>query len=111
MKLLAPCLCLLIVLGCGEDPSPPAAPAAGPVVAAVPPTADTLAKLAAADRLDGTEDKIVTLCPACQLHMHGKAQFSCQVGEYLVHGCSASCRDRVARDPNGLFAGIDVPEK
>lgn len=108
-------LLLLTALG-GCDKQPEDAPAAAPEMAqpanTAAPAAEqaaaldarTLELLAKADGKDGKVDKTVANCPACSLHMAGKADLSVEVGGYQVHSCSASCKEAFEGDPSGLLA-------
>jgi hypothetical protein len=98
---------VLVLTACGSEPQP----TPGPLVSSVTPSAATLAKLAAADRLDGTEDEVIELCPACGLRMAGKSEFACRIGAYTTHSCTARCSRAVCEDPDAVFAEIEVPEK
>ena len=90
----------------GPDPKPAPEPE-GPLVSTAKPSAATLEKLAAADRMDGTEDKVITLCPSCSLLMAGKPEFSCKIGEYTTHSCAKHCNEAVCADPDKVFAKIE----
>lgn len=101
----------LALCACG-DAQHDATPASdGHLVSTANPSAATLEKLAAADRLDGTEDHVVTRCPLCGLRMAGKAAFRCQIGDYTTHSCTATCNLRVCEDPDGVFADVEIPAK
>jgi hypothetical protein len=57
--------------------------------------------------MDGTEDKVITLCPSCSLLMAGKPEFSCKIGEYTTHSCAKHCMEAVCEDPDKVFAKIE----
>ena len=102
---------LFCLAACGQsEPKAPRTPA-GPLVSSATPSAATLEKLAAADRLDGTEDKVISFCPSCGLRMRGNAEFSCRIGAYTTHSCAAHCNESVCEDPDGIFADIQIPAK
>ncbi|MEZ5966088.1 MAG: hypothetical protein R3F56_19790 [Planctomycetota bacterium] len=98
---------LAFLAACGED----AAPAAGAGPAAEPPatvSAELTAKLAAADKKDGTEDKVVHMCAGCGLGMAGKAENTLQVGGYAMHFCKHDCQERFRRDAVGELTRLKV---
>ncbi len=88
----------LLLVGCGkaERNEPETA-----VVIEVSPELE--AKLAVADRADGTEDQIISQCPGCGLAMEGTEEFVSQVADYSVHFCSVTCKDNFADDPEGML--------
>ena len=98
----------LLLSACGDTASPPAVASTpvAPAAPAAPPTAASLAILAAADAGDGKVDKVIDRCVSCQLHMPGKAEHASTHGEYTVHSCSSSCKQRFDADPAGLLAAI-----
>jgi hypothetical protein len=57
------------------------------------------AVLAKADRMDGAEDKIISQCGVCSLHMEGDAAHTVQAGDYTLHMCSGACKDAWEKDP------------
>jgi hypothetical protein len=116
LRLVSALLVLSLVAACGDSKpegtpakEPADAPAPAPLVSTVTPTAETLAKLAAADMLDGKEDKVITRCASCGLHMLGDPKFTCRIGEYTLQSCTDHCSHAVCDDPNGLFADLEVP--
>jgi hypothetical protein len=64
------------------------------------------ALLAKADAEDGTEDKVVTKCAVCSLHMDGSEEYEVKAGEYSLHMCSASCKSHFESDPKAGMAAI-----
>ena len=70
-----------------------------PQVVLVDRIEEVKAKLAYADQFDGTEDRIVSKCVTCQLHMAGSADFAVHADEYTVQLCSDHCRESFAKDP------------
>lgn len=67
--------------------------------------------LARADLADGTEDHVVSKCPGCSLAMEGKAEHASEVGEYALHFCSDSCRDRFEANPTEVLLALELPEE
>jgi hypothetical protein len=98
------CVAFLTFLACSKQEAPAAA-------APMPVTAETVAKLAAADALDGAVDKVVHRCAGCMLGMDGKAEFPLQVQDYTLHLCKQGCLDRLKADPAKEIAGLTVPAK
>jgi len=88
----------LMLVGCGkaERNEPETA-----VIIEVSPELE--AKLAIADRADGTEDQIISQCPGCGLAMEGTEEYVSQVADYSVHFCSVTCKDNFADDPEGML--------
>ncbi len=99
---------LVLLTACGGPDPKPAEEPAGPLVSKAKPSAATLEKLAAADRLDGTEDKVISRCPSCSLMMDGKPEFSCKIGEFTTHSCAKHCNEAVCADPDKVFATIEA---
>ncbi|MBL8755165.1 MAG: hypothetical protein JNK15_17810 [Planctomycetes bacterium] len=100
--------CFLVVAGCGgKAPTPPAD---APVTPAVPiaTTPEIDAKLAAADKKDGKEDKVVHKCAGCALHMDGDAKFALKVGGYDMHFCKDACLVRYQKDALGELGKLKV---
>lgn len=104
MKIIGPLALALILVACGDTKPIPTPTEDGPLRSSVVPSALSLERMAAADRLDGTEDHVITRCPSCALRMSGKAEFSCQIGDYTIHSCSKNCNLQVCEDPDGVFA-------
>jgi hypothetical protein len=65
-----------------------------------------LAKLVAADKLDGKEDKVITKCPACMLNMDGHEKHSSQLEGYTVHSCHQACAEALETDPEKVLARL-----
>ncbi len=72
--------------------------------------AAVLAKLALADELDGTADKIIKRCPGCGLKMDGKSEHATEVSGYTIHFCSASCQDEFAKDLTKSILDLEIPK-
>lgn len=91
------------LVGCGRsEVAPPAAAAT-----AVPVSEEAL--LVAADRADGTEDKVVARCAVCSLSMDGKPEFTSTHADYTFHHCSAHCKETFDHDPAKVVARIKRP--
>lgn len=108
-------LVLLIVpaIGCGggESYEPADAPAeTSEVEAPADPEPGLEAKLALADEVDGTADKVVSRCPACGLGMDGSPDHALTVAGYELHFCSEGCRDGFAEDPEAKILALAIPE-
>jgi Fe-S oxidoreductase len=101
---------LLVLAGCsGQEASKSAAPA--PAAASKPVSSEDLRlKLAAADRVDGTEDRVVTQCAGCRLNMAGKAEHAVQIEGYTLHLCSDSCKAEFSKDVAGNVAALEIPQ-
>ena len=106
-----------ILPGCGEPSTTyddsaatePATEAAMP--ASFEMTEELGAKLAAADRADGEEDKVVSKCPGCSLAMDGSHEHAFPAGEYSLHFCSDSCKDRFTDDLEQSVIALAVPQE
>ena len=105
--------CMLLV-GCAGDPAADPtgadtdrAPAGTPAVI----TPELEAKLAVADRADGEEDGVVTLCPGCGLAMEGSLEHALDVGDYALHFCSERCKGDFSEDVKSSLVALVVPEE
>jgi len=108
-----------MLVGCGEheathEKSTAAEPAAEPAAEAATPatfemTEEIGAKLAAADLVDGEEDKVVSNCPGCSLAMEGSHEHALPVGDYSLHFCSDSCMEDFAKDVGESVIAMAVP--
>ena len=67
------------------------------------------AKLVLADALDGTEDKVVSKCASCALHMDGKAEHPVTLGDYSLHMCSTACQTNYADNPGEKLLAVTIP--
>lgn len=99
-------LALLLAACGGGTPATPTPPTTPPAPIVTTPEID--ARLAAADRKDGTEDKVVHRCAGCALGMDGKAEFAMQVGGYQMHFCKQGCLVRYQKDALGELGKLDV---
>ena len=66
--------------------------------------------LAKADKVDGTADKIVTKCAACDLAMDGAKEHAFKVGEYTLLFCSEDCKQAFAKDLEKSVLSIKIPK-
>jgi hypothetical protein len=123
--ILAIVLLVVLTAGCGTAPqeeeaaveaSPPGEAAvetspraeAGPDLDADPAM---LAKLEAADALDGSTDKVVSRCPGCALRMEGDADYALDVHGYELHFCSDDCRDGFSEKVEEALLALTIPEE
>jgi YHS domain-containing protein len=107
-------LASMLVMGCKEKTPPadvPKEPAKDAATTSAAPvdSAAVLAKLAAADKLDGAEDKLVSKCYMCSLGMDGEEQYTAEYEGYKVRLCSDHCLEEFNKDPAGVIARTDVP--
>ncbi len=113
-------LCMMgiigLFVGCGESATPEkegtASWANTPAVKTTPVvkvSAASMAKLAEADKADGTEDKVITKCYSCALGMDGDAENSATIGEYTAKFCSEACCKHFAEDADTLIAETEIP--
>ncbi|MEW6338916.1 MAG: hypothetical protein AB1625_16130 [Acidobacteriota bacterium] len=82
---------LLFLPACGAGPQAPAAVGEKPF--------DGASVLAAADRADGAEDRVVGKCAVCKLGMDGSPEFTSVHAGYALHLCSAHCKETFDHDP------------
>jgi hypothetical protein len=73
-----------------------------------PTVADVQAKLALADRKDGTTDKIVGKCAGCALGMDGKAAHALDLHGYTLHFCAAGCKTGFATDADAKVMALKI---
>jgi hypothetical protein len=69
------------------------------------------AKLAAADALDGTEDKVVVRCASCRLGMDGSKEHTVTVSGYTLYFCTDACKDRFAEDVTKSILALEIPDE
>ena len=106
---------LAVVAGCKEQK--PVETDAGPAVqvaqavqdAAASP-ADVQAKLAAADVVDGTADKIVKRCASCALGMDGSSDHTLTAMDYTLYFCTERCAKVFAEDTTKSILAMEIPE-
>jgi len=72
--------------------------------------AEVESKLAEADELDGTSDKIVHRCASCALGMDGKSEHSLEVTGYTLHFCSGHCKEGFAENVTKSILDLEIPE-
>jgi outer membrane biosynthesis protein TonB len=72
--------------------------------------AEVVAKLAEADKVDGTVDKVVSKCAACALKMDGKAENALKVSGYTMHFCSAKCKEGFEKDTTKSILALEIPK-
>lgn len=71
---------------------------------------DVEARLAKADAVDGTVDKVVSKCPACRLAMDGNSENSLEVSGYKLHFCTEQCKAKYAKDPTQAVLAMEIPK-
>ena len=72
--------------------------------------AEITAKLAEADKLDGTTDKIVRRCASCALGMDGKSEHRVAVSGYTLHFCSVKCKEGFSENLTTSILDLKIPE-
>lgn len=95
-------LVMAVAVGCGGQEGETAHQAEGAESHAAETTpagdatvqAEMMTILAAADAVDGTEDKVVAKCAGCKLGMDGSADHALNVEQYEMHFCGADCKSR-----------------
>ncbi len=107
MKILTRCflLPLLFLAGCTAD-----APTEENNNSAKPATAAMAVKLDLADKVDGTEDKVVHKCAGCSLGMDGKKEMALQVGDYEMHFCKDACLAKFKDDTEKAVTALTIPK-
>ena len=106
-KLLLAIAPALLFVGCTTDAKPEGAtPESGGGISAV-----LVEKLVAADKLDGTEDKVVHKCAGCSLGMNGKKEMAVEVEGFEMHFCKPACKQRYETDAKGELEKLKVPAK
>ena len=73
-------------------------------------TAEVEAKLAKADLVDGTADKVVSKCAGCALAMDGKSENALKVSGYTIHFCSDGCKKGFEEDTTKSILAMTIPE-
>lgn len=110
-RALAPLTLALLATACGDRARPQGdgAQPSSDTHDATPASQDDLrVRLAAADRLDGSEDQVVHRCVSCNLHMDGSAEHAVTVDGYTLHLCSEACRARTAADPREVVMTAQI---
>lgn len=116
MLYLAMAVILATLAGCPEKEQPPPTTADDtkaevsepqePVEAA---SAEVEAKLAQADKVDGTVDKIVSKCSGCALAMDGTPDHALEVAGYKLCFCAAQCKETFAKDTTKSILAMEIP--
>ncbi|UCE60229.1 MAG: hypothetical protein JSU63_00480 [Phycisphaerales bacterium] len=83
---------------------------AKPVKADGVSSAQLVAKLAKADRLDGKVDKIVTRCASCAFNMDGKPEHTLKAEDYTLHFCTETCAQQFAKNLTKSVLAMNIPE-
>ena len=92
-------------------PEPPSDATEAPVVTIDPADEELiLPVLAAADKLDGKEDKIVMRCASCALSMNGKPEHTIDVLGYTMYFCGSGCVERFSKDVTSSVLSLSIPE-
>lgn len=99
--------CSLFLFACCTKQAEAPAPAPTPSAPAAAPSAETIAKLAKADAVDGKTDKVVSKCAGCALGMDGKAAHAAKLGEYTVHFCD-HCAGKT-KDVEKIVMALKLP--
>ncbi|MFH1748174.1 MAG: hypothetical protein ABIG44_14150 [Planctomycetota bacterium] len=66
-------------------------------------------KLALADKLDGTEDKIIERCVSCKLLMDGKEEHALEMYGYTFYFCSEKCSQSFAEKSKEVIMALKIP--
>lgn len=107
-------LASLVVVGCTAESSETTTPTSQPSAAPSMSMGDTtaiLAKLTAADAVDGTTDKVVGKCAGCALGMDGSPDHKLEMEGYAMHFCSAGCKDGFSADTAKKVLAMNIPGK
>ncbi len=72
---------------------------------------EVMAKLAAADLLDGKSDKVVSKCASCALAMNGDPQQAWETHGYSLHFCSAGCKSGFEKQGDQAILTMEIPTK
>jgi hypothetical protein len=85
-------------------PATPAPAATAATASSSVPDADLQVRLVAADRADGTEDKVISSCAPCGLGMKGSPDHAATAEGYTFHLCSDACKKTLESDPKKVIA-------
>ncbi len=102
---------LVAALGCRKESIPAektVASAAKLAEAAGNPA--VVAKLVAADAVDGAVDGVVTRCGGCKLGMDGTDELTLTVGDHKMRFCSNHCQSSFAGDPTKRILALSIPD-
>lgn len=69
-----------------------------------------MAKLAAADLLDGKADKTVVRCAGCALGMDGSPDHALESHGYTLYFCKAECAERFSENIDASILSMEIPE-
>ena len=113
---LAVGIMLVTLAGCPEkEQAPPKtvddtnAEVSEPQEPAEAANAEIEAKLAQADLVDGTADKIVSKCAGCALAMDGSPEHTLEVAGYTLRFCAAECKETFAKDTTKSILAMKLP--
>jgi YHS domain-containing protein len=67
-------------------------------------------KLAAADKLDGKVDKIVTRCATCALGMDGKPEHNLETHGYTMYFCTEACKTAFEKNLEKALLAMEIPK-
>ncbi len=111
-SVLAIAFLMLAVAGCEGGNKEAPAPSGDPEITAVAPqpSAAGLAILAKADAVDGTTDKVVSMCIKCNLGMMGSADHVATLGDSQLHLCSAECKAGFEKAPEKELLSVNFPK-
>ena len=112
---LIPALLLVVAAGCPKEKAadtdaPSLAESAKSVKSNADIQAEVEAKLAKADLLDGTADKVVTRCASCALKMDGSEAHALKVLDYTLYFCSERCASTFGEDTTKSILALEIPE-
>lgn len=107
---IATSVLVLALTGCESGDQTPSPSDAAETAAVVQPSPASLAVLAKADAVDGTTDKVISMCLTCNLGMLGSADQVAKVGEYELHLCSAECKAHFDEAPEKALLAVKIPE-
>ena len=65
--------------------------------------------LAAADMLDGKDDKIITRCAGCKFGMDGSKEHTLEIEGYTLYFCKEDCKKQFAEDPAKSVLAMEIP--
>lgn len=101
-------LCLFSCVLCGCEPAD--TPKTETPKTEAQTQADLLAKLAAADAFDGTEDKIISKCAGCALGMDGSENYAVETNGYTLHLCGDRCKKAFDANTTQSVLALRIPK-
>lgn len=106
------CGCVLASCRKSERPSDTPAKTSDQKSAAVDLASDAeiVAKLAKADALDGTSDRMIMRCAGCRLRMDGSAEHQLKVAGFKMRFCSEACKTGFAENTAEKIRNLEIPE-